>query len=102
MNIKKGDNVIVTTGKDKGKTGKVVRVLPSLDRIIVEGINLRKKHSRPTKSNQKGQVIDKTMPIHASNVMIYDSSLGKGVRVGRKVVGEKRVRFNKKSGATLD
>lgn len=93
---------MIVTGKDKGKTGKVVRAFPALDKVIVEGLNLRKKHERPSKSNQKGQVVDKAMPVHVSNVMIYDSSLGKPSRVGRKIVGDKTVRINKKSGAVLN
>lgn len=67
MKIKKDDKVKIITGKDKGKTGKVLRAFPKLDQIIVEGVNIKKKHQKPTKSNQKGQIIDKTMPIHVSN-----------------------------------
>jgi large subunit ribosomal protein L24 len=68
MNIKKGDNVIVLTGKDKGKKGAVVKALPKEDKVVVSGVNISKKHSRPKKSGQKGQVIEMTMPIHVSNV----------------------------------
>lgn len=67
MKIKKDDKVKIITGKDKGKTGRVLRAFPKLDQIIVEGVNVKKKHQKPTKSNQKGQIIDKTMPIHVSN-----------------------------------
>jgi len=67
MKIKKGDNVKIISGKDKGKTGKVLRALPKVDQIIVEGVNVKKRHQRPTRSNQKGQILDKTMPIHISN-----------------------------------
>lgn len=67
MKIKKDDKVKIIAGKDKGKTGKVLRALPKLDQIIVEGVNIKKRHQKPTKSNQKGQIIDKTMPIHVSN-----------------------------------
>jgi large subunit ribosomal protein L24 len=68
MHVKKGDKVKVLTGKDKGKSGKVMRVLPSSNKVIVEGINIMKKHQRARKSNEKGSMIDMAMPIHASNV----------------------------------
>jgi len=68
MKIKKNDNVIVLTGKDRGKTGKVLRAFPKLDRVLVAGINIHKKHERPRKSGQKGQTIEKEAPIHVSNV----------------------------------
>lgn len=67
MKIKKSDKVKIIAGKDKGKTGKVLRALPKVDQIIVEGVNIKKRHQKPTKSSQKGQIIDKTMPIHVSN-----------------------------------
>lgn len=72
MKIKKGDNVIIITGKDKGKKGKIVRVLVSQNKVIVEGANMMKKHQRPKKSNEKGSMRDKEMPIHASNVKKLD------------------------------
>lgn len=68
MKLKKGDNVIVITGKDKGKKGKIVSVLVEKNKVVVEGINMMKKHQRPRKSGEKGSVIDMAMPIHASNV----------------------------------
>jgi len=68
MKIKKGDNVIILTGKDKGKKGKIVRSLPKEGKVIVEGFNLMKKHQRPRRSGEKGTVVDTAMPIHASNV----------------------------------
>jgi large subunit ribosomal protein L24 len=68
--IKKNDTVKILTGKDKGKTGKVLRVLREQDKILVEGINLSKRHQRPTKQGQKGQIIDKAMPLHISNVKL--------------------------------
>jgi large subunit ribosomal protein L24 len=83
MQIKKDDNVIVVTGKDKGKKGKVVKAFPKENLVIVEGVNISKKHQRPNRSNQKGQIIDKTMPIDASNVMKLDSS-GKRMRGDKK------------------
>lgn len=101
MKIKKNDNVIVIAGKDKGKTGKVTKALPERDMVIVAGVNMKKKHQRPQKSGQKGQIIEKTMPIHISNVMIADPSTGKRSRIGMKLVGEKYVRISKKSGKEI-
>ena len=72
MKLKKGDNVIVITGKDKGKKGKIVKVLVQENKIVVEGINMMKKHQRPKKSGEKGSKIDIAMPIHASNVKKID------------------------------
>jgi len=68
MKIKKGDKVQVITGKDKGKTGPVVKALPQLDMVVVEGINMRKKHMKPKQQGKKGQVIEKAVPLHVSNV----------------------------------
>ena len=101
MKIKKGDNVIVISGKDKGKTGKVVRAFPREDRVIVGGVNIKKKHQRPTKSNQKGQIIDKTLPVHVSNVQLLDPETKKPTRIGKKLVNGVYVRIAKKSGAEL-
>jgi len=101
MKIKKGDNVIIIAGKDKGKKGKVVRALPADSRVVVEGINMRKKHQRAGKGRQKGQIIDIAMPIHISNVMIEDPKTGKPTRVGKRIAGGKRIRIAKKSGTEL-
>ncbi|MFA6227296.1 MAG: 50S ribosomal protein L24 [Candidatus Paceibacterota bacterium] len=95
MKIKKGDSVIVIAGKDNGKTGKVVKAFPKENLVIVEGINKIKKHQRPTKSGAKGQVIEKSMPMNVSNVMIVEG--GKGVRIGKKEIGGKNVRISRKS-----
>lgn len=100
MKLKKGDNVIVTTGRDKGKKGKIVDVLREENRVVVEGVNLRKKHVKPTRG-QKGQTIEVTSPINASNVMILDPKGGKATRVGSKTVGDKKVRIAKKSGQEI-
>jgi large subunit ribosomal protein L24 len=70
MKLKKGDNIIVLAGKDKGKKGKIVRSLPKMSKVIVEGINVSKKHQRPRRSNEKGSVVDTAMPIHVSNVKL--------------------------------
>ncbi len=99
MKIKKGDNVIIIAGKDKGKTGKVLSVFPKENCVVVEGVNINKKHQRAKKSGSKGQVVDKTMPINASNVMINDG--GKRARVGKKLIGDKFVRINKKTGKEI-
>ena len=99
MKIKKNDNIIVVAGKDKGKTAKVLKAMPQDNMIIVEGVNMRKKHQRATKSNSKGQIIEKAMPIHVSNVMILEGK--KGVRVGKKLIGEKRVRISRKTGKEI-
>ncbi len=101
MKIKKNDNVVVIAGKDKGKTGKVIKALPERDMIIIAGINMKKKHQRPQKSGQKGQIIEKTLPIHVSNAMIIDPSTGKRSRVGMKMVGDKYIRVSKKSGKEI-
>lgn len=99
MKIKKGDNIIVIAGKDKGKTGKVAFAFPKEDKIVIEGVNMHKKHQRATRSGGKGQVIEKAMPIHVSNVMINNS--GKRARVGKKLIGESYVRINKKTGEEI-
>ena len=97
MKLKKGDNVVIMTGKDKGKKGKIVRVLVAKNKVVVEGANMMKKHQRPRKSGEKGQMISVAMPIHASNVMIVDPKTNKGSRIGKKIVGGKMVRVAKKS-----
>lgn len=101
MKIKKNDNVIVIAGKDKGKTGAVSRVFPKKDLVIVTGLNMRKKHQRPRKGGEKGQIIDKAMPIHISNVMVMDPDTKRAARVGRKLVGERFVRISRKSGKEI-
>ena len=101
MKLKKGDNVIVIAGKDKGKKGKIVSVLVEKNRVVVDGINMMKKHQRPRRSGEKGSVIDIAMPIHASNVLVVDAKTGTGSRVGRKEVGGKMIRITKKSGQEI-
>ncbi len=97
MKLKKGDNVIVITGKDKGKKGKISRVLVAENKVVIETINMMKKAQRPRKSGEKGQMINVAMPIHASNVMIVDPKTGKGSRIGKKKIGDKMVRVTRKS-----
>ncbi len=112
MYIKAGDTVAVIAGADqfvtdkKGnksrKTGRVIKVYPKTDRVLVEGVNMVKKHQRPTQANEKGGIVEKEAPIHASNVALVDPKTGKPTRVGVKVVEGKKVRYAKKSGASLD
>ncbi len=99
MKIKKGDNIIVIAGKDKGKVAKVIRAFPSENKVLVEGVNISKKHQKARKSGEKGQIIDKAMPMHVSNVMLNDG--GKRVRTGKKMIGEKMTRINKKTGREI-
>lgn len=101
MKIHKGDKVQVIAGKDKGKTGKVLRALPATFQVIVEGVHVRKKHQRAQKKGQKGQVIDKTHPIHVSNVMLIDPKTDKPTRVKVKMKEGKKVRISQKSGAVI-
>ncbi len=102
MKIKKDDNVIVTTGKDKGKTGKVVHALPREDRVVVEGVNIRKVHQKPRQSGQKGQIVEITMPVHSSNVALIDPKTKKATRVGFSVDEKgKKQRVTKASGAKI-
>jgi large subunit ribosomal protein L24 len=103
MKIKKGDSVIVIAGKDKGRVGKVLRALPKHAQVIIEGVNIKKKSQRPTRSNQKGQIINKTLPIHVSNVMIIDSKSNKPTRVGYSSDDKgRKIRLARKSGSVLD
>ena len=95
IKLKKGDEVIVLAGKDKGKTGKITSVKPKVNKAIVAGINKAKKHQKPDK-NQAGGIIEKEMPIHISNLAYYDNSLKKGVRLGFKFTDKnKKIRINR-------
>ena len=101
MKIKKNDTVVVIAGKDRGKTGKVLRALPAESSVIVEGVQVRKKHERSRRRGQKGQIVQKEFPIHVSNVMCVDPKTGKGTRVGYRVEKGKKARVAKKSGAVI-
>ena len=101
MKLRTGDKVIVIAGKDKGKSGKIVRVLPKDDKIIVEGINMMKRHQRPRRSGEKGSVKNMEMSLNASNVMILDPKDGKPTRVGKKEVGGKMVRVARRSNQEI-
>lgn len=96
MNIKIGDKVIIIAGKDKGKTGKVIQVLPENSKVVVEGANLLKKHLRSRQSGQKGQKIELPAPLNASNVMLYCERCARAVRIGKRTEADKKVRFCKK------
>lgn len=89
MHVKKGDNVIVLAGKDKGKSGKVLRALPRENRVLVEGVNIKKVHERSKKTQGKGGVIEKSFPIHASNVKLTDNKQPTTNKKTKKVVGSK-------------
>lgn len=103
LNIRKDDLVLVTTGKERGKTGKVLKVLREKERALVEKLNLVKRHSRPTKTNPKGGIIQKEASIHLSNLMIYCSKCAKGVRVGvKQLANGKKARACKKCGEMID
>ncbi|MCD2181428.1 50S ribosomal protein L24 [Rhizobium sp. TRM96647] len=99
--IRKGDKVVVLTGKDKGRTGEVVQVMPKEDRAIVRGVNVVKRHQRQTQSQEAG-IISKEAPIHLSNIAIADPKDGKPTRVGFKIDGDKKVRVAKRSGVSID
>ena len=101
MDLRKGDKVIVIAGRDKGKTGEIQKVIPELNRVVVEGVNVRKKHQKPTQANPEGSIVEVYAPIDASNVMLVDPKTKKPTRIGHKIVKGKKVRFAKKSGTVL-
>ncbi len=100
MKIKKGDQVIVTTGRDKGKQGEVLRAMPKTNKVVVQGVNIVKRHTRPSQTNAGG-IISKEAPIDVSNVALIDPETGKATRVGFKVVDGEKVRVAKKSGKVI-
>ncbi len=102
LKIKKGDKVTVTTGKDKGKQGEVVRMIPTENRAVVRGVNLAKRHTKQTAA-QEGGIVTKEMPIHVSNLALRDPKDGKPTRVGYKILADgKKVRVAKRSGEVID
>ena len=101
MKIKKGDTVIVIAGKDKGARGTVLRALPKTEKVLIEGVNVKKRHQRPNRRNQHGQIVDKPHPVHVSNVMLADPKNGERTRVGKKLVEGKYIRIAQKSGTTI-
>ena len=96
MHVKKGDKVMVISGKDKGKTGVILAAFPKQERVLVEGINMVKKHAKPSQINPQGGIVNQEAPIHVSNVMIIDPKSGEPTRVGYKMEDNKKVRVAKK------
>jgi len=101
MHIKKGDAVVIITGKDKGKRGRVLKVLSDKKRVIVEGVNVQTKHQKQTRK-ERSDIKHVEGPIDASNVMYYDSKARSGSRIGYRVEEGEKVRYSKKSGLTID
>ena len=101
MKIKKGDNVVVISGRDRGKQGEVLRVFPAESRLVVQGVHVARRHTRQTMGNPGG-IVDKELTIHVSNVAHLDPSSGKPTRVGYKTVDGRKVRFARRSGEVLD
>ncbi len=102
MRIKKGDTVKVISGNDKGKVGKVLKVLVKEERVVVEGINIVSRHTRPSNAYPDGGIIKKEAPIAISNVMYYDTKANQASKIGYKIENGKKVRFVKKTGTLLD
>jgi large subunit ribosomal protein L24 len=104
MKIHKNDNVMVISGNDRGKTGKVLKVFPKNSRVIIEGINLRKRHTKPSQKNPQGGIIEKEAPIHASNVMLLDPKTNEPTRLGSQIIldentgKKKRARISRSTG----
>lgn len=101
VNVKKGDMVMVITGKDAGKKGRVLEVIPDKNRVVVEKVNLAKKHQKPTKSLPQGGIMERETPIHSSNVMLYCTECNSVTRKSVKITGEGKVRVCKNCGQNL-
>lgn len=101
MKIKKGDSVMIISGKDRGKSGKVLRVFPKENKIVIEGVNIKRKHARSKRQGQKGQIIQKPAPIDASNAMLICSTCNKPRRAGYKIFENKKTRICKKCGSAI-
>jgi len=101
MKIKKGDTVLIISGKDRGKKGKVLNSFPKEGRVIIEGVNLRKKHKRGRRSGEKGQIIHLPAPVNISNVKFICQKCGKATRIGYKIVEDKKYRVCKKCGQEI-
>ncbi len=100
--IKKGDRVVVLTGKDKGRQGEVLQVLPKEDRVLVSGLNMVKRHTRPTQADPQGGIRHKEAALHISNVAFVDPKTGEPTRVGFRIEDGKKVRIAKKSGEVIN
>ena len=101
LHVKTGDTVYVISGKDKGKTGKIVKVFPKKGKVVVEGVNVVKKHLKPSPVNPQGGVVEKAAAIFSSKVMLFDEKAGKPTRVGFRAENGKKVRYSKKSGEVI-
>ena len=107
MNIRKNDNVVVISGNSRGKSGKVLKVYPETRRIIVEGVNIMKRHTKPSQRNPQGGIVQREAPIHMSNVMLLDPKTNQPTRVGAKVVKDettgkkRRMRVARTTGETF-
>ncbi len=101
MKIRKGDNVVVITGRDKGKRGSVLRVFPTENRVLVQGVNTVKRHTRP-RAGQAGGIVEKELPIHASNVALIDPKDDKPTRIGFKTIDGRKLRVALRSGEMID
>lgn len=107
MKIHKNDNVMVIAGNDRGKTGKVLKVYPSISKLIVEGINIKKRHTKPNQKNPQGGILEKEAPIHISNVMLIDPKTNTPTRLGAQIIlddktkKKKRIRVSRVSGEMI-
>lgn len=101
LKVKKGDKVVVITGRDKGKSGEIVKVLREENRVIVQGVNVAQRHQKQSMS-QEGGIVRKELPIHVSNVALIDPKSEKPTRVGYRMDGERKIRFARRSGEALD
>lgn len=101
MKIKKGDQVEVISGKDRGKRGVVLRVFPERDKVLVEGVNIVKRHRKAKTEREKGERLEMPAPIHVSNVLLVDPTSGKRTRVGYRIENGEKLRIAKQSGAVL-
>ena len=107
MKIKKNDMVMIIAGNDRGKTGKILKVFPKTDKVIIEGINMRKRHTKPTQKNPQGGILEKEAPIHASNIMMLDPKSNEPTRLGAQIIldektgKKKRARVSKASGEMI-
>lgn len=103
LHVKKDDKVVVITGKDKGKKGRVIAAFPRENRVLVEGVNMVKRHTKPSQANPQGGIINKEAPIHASNVMLVDPKTGLPTRIGYLIQADgTKVRVAKRSGEVID
>ena len=101
MKINKGDQILIISGKDRGRKGKVLETFPGQNRLVAEGINMKKKHVRPKKSGEKGQIVRFPAPLHISNVKLICRNCGKPTRIGFKIVNKKKYRICKKCGQAI-